>query len=100
MSTRNKRPVSFPEATKVKAGQLDEDWRTEGACRQGHDPELWYPSSTREGQVGVAICHTCPVAQVCLNYALAHDERHGTWGGFTEWQRDARFRRRALKAVV
>lgn len=98
MSTR-RRPVNFPEATTVRAGQLDEDWRTDGACRQGHDPEIWYPHNSRAAWLGVAICHTCPVRKACLEYCLAHNERNGTWGGLTEWQRDG-MRRRNLKAVM
>lgn len=89
MSLR-RRPIQFPEATLVRCGQLDEDWRTEGACRQGHDPEIWYPTNASESWLGIAICQTCPVAQKCLEYAQAHRERHGTWGGTNEWQRHQR----------
>lgn len=98
--TRKARPTTmkFPEATHIRAGQLDEDWRTEGSCRQGHDPEIWYPHNSRESWLGIAICKTCPVRRACLDYALAHRERHGTWGGFTEWQRqNSPVLRRAMK---
>lgn len=78
----------YPEATPVRCGQLDEDWRTEGACRQGHDPELWYPHNAAEARYGVTVCQHCPVQRTCLEYANAHQERHGTWGGLTEWERD------------
>lgn len=87
MTTMRRRPVHFSEATQVRCGELDEDWRTEGACRQGHDPEIWYPVTPGESWLGVAICNTCPVTQRCLEYAMAHRERNGTWGGLTEWQR-------------
>lgn len=98
--SRKARPASmkFPEATHIRAGQLDEDWRTEGSCRQGHDPEIWYPHNSRDSWLGIAICKTCPVRRACLDYALAHRERHGTWGGFTEWQRqNSPVLRRAMK---
>ena len=74
--------------TPVRCGQLDEDWRTQGLCRQGHDPEIWYPHNPHDSWLGVAICKTCPVQRTCLEYSMAHRERHGTWGGLTEWQRD------------
>lgn len=92
MSNRN----AVPPATSVKCGQLDEEWRTESACRQGHDPEIWYPTNPHDSWLGVAICKTCPVAMECLRYALAHNERYGTWGGFTEWQRS----RKLYRAVM
>ena len=82
-----RRPIQFHEATLVRCGQLDEDWRTESVCRQGYDPEIWYPLNVAESRLGVAICQTCPVIQQCLTYATAHQERHGTWGGLSEWQR-------------
>jgi WhiB family redox-sensing transcriptional regulator len=94
------RQISFPEATRVKAGQLDEDWRIDSACRQGHSPELWHPYNPTEASLGVTICQTCPVAQACLSYALAHDERYGTWGGLTEWQRNSNLRRARRKAAM
>lgn len=101
MSTPTRKRVGhFPEATRVKAGQLDEDWRTEGACRQGHDPEIWYPHNQRDAWLGVAICRTCPVRRECLEYSLAHRERHGTWGGLTEWQREAAPRAALLRRAI
>jgi WhiB family redox-sensing transcriptional regulator len=101
MNTPTRRNVHcFPEATAIRCGQLDEDWRTEGSCRQGHDPEIWYPHNAAEAWLGVAICHTCPVRTACLEYCMAHNERNGTWGGLTEWQRESHRRqlKRAAKA--
>jgi len=87
-TTLHRRPAQI-QGTAVRAGQLDEDWRTQGVCRSiEHDPEAWYPHKPQDAWLGAALCKTCPVVQQCLNYAMAHDERHGTWGGLTEWQRD------------
>lgn len=33
------------------------------------------------------ICKNCPVSVECLEYAMAHDERYGIWGGYTERER-------------
>jgi WhiB family redox-sensing transcriptional regulator len=87
LDMQRRRPIQFPEATLVRCGQLDEDWRTESVCRQGYDPEIWFPTNAIDSRLGVAICKTCPVMQECLSYATAHQERHGTWGGLSEWQR-------------
>ena len=41
-------------------------------------------SSTREAK---RVCLTCNVRGECLEYALAHDERFGIWGGLSERER-------------
>ena len=41
------------------------------------------------------VCTGCEVRAECLEYALAHDERFGIWGGLSE-----RERRRLKKAAV
>jgi WhiB family redox-sensing transcriptional regulator len=33
------------------------------------------------------VCLSCEVRQECLEYALAHDERFGIWGGLSERER-------------
>lgn len=33
------------------------------------------------------VCDGCDVRGECLEYALAHDERFGVWGGLTEAER-------------
>jgi len=71
-----------------------DDWQEEGECRQGHDPEIWYPHTPQEAWLGVAICNTCPVQVKCLEHAGLYQERFGTWGGLTEWQRNRRRQQR------
>ncbi len=64
----------------------DEDWRDRALCAQT-DPEAFFPEkggSTREAK---KICQRCPVRAECLEYALAHDERFGIWGGLSERER-------------
>ncbi len=75
---------------------LDEvsDWQERALCAQT-DPESFFPEkggSTREAK---KICVGCEVRSECLEYALAHDERFGIWGGLSE-----RERRRLKKPAV
>lgn len=61
-------------------------FRAVGLCAQT-DPELFFPEkggSTREAK---RICGRCGVKAECLEYALAHDERFGIWGGLSERER-------------
>lgn len=61
-------------------------WQARGLCAQT-DPEAFFPEkggSTREAK---KVCLTCEVRDECLEYALAHDERFGIWGGLSERER-------------
>jgi len=75
-------------------GEVDEqDWQERALCAQT-DPEAFFPEkggSTREAK---RICAGCEVRAECLEYALAHDERFGIWGGLSERER-RRLKRRA-----
>jgi WhiB family redox-sensing transcriptional regulator len=69
------------------------DWQERALCAQT-DPEAFFPEkggSTREAK---RICSGCEVRAECLEYALAHDERFGIWGGLSE-----RERRRLRRAI-
>jgi Transcription factor WhiB. len=72
----------------------EQDWQERALCAQT-DPEAFFPEkggSTREAK---RICSGCDVRAECLEYALAHDERFGIWGGLSE-----RERRRLRRAAV
>ena len=72
-------------------------WQESALCAQT-DPEAFFPEkggSTREAK---KVCQTCDVKQVCLEYALAHDERFGIWGGLSERER-RRLRRQRAQAT-
>jgi len=76
-------------------GQAEEEqeWQERALCAQT-DPEAFFPEkggSTREAK---RICSGCEVRAECLEYALAHDERFGIWGGLSERER-RRLKRRA-----
>ncbi|WP_233159958.1 WhiB family transcriptional regulator [Pseudonocardia sp. MH-G8] len=71
----------------------EQDWQERALCAQT-DPEAFFPEkggSTREAK---RICSGCEVRAECLDYALAHDERFGIWGGLSERER-RRLRRAA-----
>jgi WhiB family redox-sensing transcriptional regulator len=70
-----------------------QEWQERALCAQT-DPEAFFPEkggSTREAK---RICSGCEVRAECLEYALAHDERFGIWGGLSERER-RRLRRAA-----
>lgn len=65
---------------------VEEQWQDRALCAQT-DPEAFFPEkggSTREAK---RICLGCEVRNECLEYALAHDERFGIWGGLSERER-------------
>ncbi|GMA36494.1 WhiB family transcriptional regulator [Demequina litorisediminis] len=69
-------------------------WQERALCAQT-DPEAFFPEkggSTREAK---KVCASCDVRSECLEYALAHDERFGIWGGLSERER-RRLKRRAV----
>lgn len=64
----------------------DLGWQESALCAQT-DPEAFFPEkggSTREAR---KVCRACDVRAECLEYALAHDERFGIWGGLSERER-------------
>ncbi|TFV58667.1 WhiB family transcriptional regulator [Mycobacterium sp. PS03-16] len=78
----------------VDPGADDDQWQERALCAQT-DPEAFFPEkggSTREAK---RICQGCEVKDACLEYALAHDERFGIWGGLSE-----RERRRLKRGII
>lgn len=74
--------------------ETDEGWHERALCAQT-DPEAFFPEkggSTREAK---KVCAVCEVRAECLEYALAHDERFGIWGGLSERER-RKLKRRAV----
>jgi len=77
--------MSYADTTGVDTTQFPE-WQENALCAQT-DPEAFFPEkggSTREAK---RICVGCDVRTQCLEYALAHDERFGIWGGLSERER-------------
>ncbi|MCU4184010.1 WhiB family transcriptional regulator [Acidiferrimicrobium sp. IK] len=61
------------------------DWHHEAACAGRSN--LMYSNRPEDQPAALALCHTCPVRPRCLADALAHQERDGIWGGFTDLER-------------
>ncbi|ODQ87686.1 transcription factor WhiB [Mycolicibacterium flavescens] len=85
-----------PDPIDVTTALTPEDdlWQERALCAQT-DPEAFFPEkggSTREAK---RICQGCEVRDACLEYALAHDERFGIWGGLSE-----RERRRLKRGII
>ena len=79
---------------RIEGGAEEPEWQERALCAQT-DPEAFFPEkggSTREAK---RICSGCDVRAECLDYALAHDERFGIWGGLSERER-RRLRRPAV----
>lgn len=67
------------------------DWRAAGACVTA-DPDLFFPLSAAGAaaqQIDRArrICAGCEVLRPCLDFAVAHPEVDGIWGGTTHPER-------------
>lgn len=60
------------------------NWREGRACRMV-DPEIFF-NEADEG-LAVALCFQCPVRELCLAWAMEHNEKFGVWGGLTELER-------------
>ena len=70
------------------------DWMQKAACR-GLDPELFYPQRGITTKEAKAVCDSCEVCALCLEYALVNGEKFGIWGGLAERQRRKLRQRRA-----
>lgn len=59
-------------------------WSQHAACRTS-DPEAFFEPA----YLGAAraVCHRCPVINLCLRWALDSREAHGVWGGLTDAER-------------
>ena len=75
----------------------DTNWQRDAACATyAYVADIWYPETLDERErrhIAVAarhaklICATCDVSDQCLEYAIAHHESHGIWGGLTPDER-------------
>ncbi|MCU1645260.1 MAG: Sporulation regulatory protein WhiB [Nocardia sp.] len=72
-------------------------WREQALCAQT-DPDAFFPEVGGSGRTGKRICEGCDVRKQCLDYALAHDQRFGIWGGMTEAERRRYSQQRRLGA--
>jgi WhiB family redox-sensing transcriptional regulator len=79
------------------------DWRDDALCRS-EDPELFFPVGSGPAAQATAarakaVCRRCPVAEPCLDWALATGQDAGVWGGLDEDER-RRLRRRQRRRAA
>jgi WhiB family redox-sensing transcriptional regulator len=89
-----------PSSPATDAPALSDEWKWLGACQSESNKDLWHVNTRTEKDDAAEakrICAICPVAQQCLDYAMATKERWGIWGGLDRHQRDA-LRRRNIRA--
>jgi WhiB family redox-sensing transcriptional regulator len=61
---------------------------TNALCR-GETTSRFFPEDFESPDPGaIALCHRCEAREICLAWALSHDEV-GIWGGLTDDQRRA-----------
>lgn len=65
---------------------LPPPWTVDALCAQT-DPAAFFPSKGGSVREAKAVCAGCPVAALCLEYALENDERAGVWGSKTPAER-------------
>ena len=69
-------------------------WQERALCAQT-DPEAFFPEKGGSTRDAKKVCVGCDVRGTCLEYALAHDERFGIWGGLSERER-RKFKKEAV----
>ncbi len=74
-------------------------WMADGNCRL-HPPSTFFPSDGVGVDKARKICRDCPVATMCLEYALDERIDHGVWGGCSERERRRILKRRRDEATA
>lgn len=81
----------------IDVSEAEGDWQERAICAQT-DPEAFFPEKGASTRDAKRICSGCDVRAECLEYALAHDERFGIWGGLSE--RERRHLRRLRRGMI
>jgi WhiB family redox-sensing transcriptional regulator len=69
------------------------------ACAEGNPHMFFHPEGERgpareqRERAAVALCAVCPVVEACRAHGLSAREPYGVWGGLTESDREAIYRR-------
>ena len=82
------KPHRFPIPPVTPDPDPGDDWRARAVCTEV-TPELFFPDTSQRSQVAAAkaVCAGCPVADVCLAWALESGADYGVWGGLDEEER-------------
>lgn len=82
-----------------KALMAHYEWQRRAACADGN-PHVFFhpegergPARRRREEVAVAVCASCAVVAECRRHGLSAREPYGVWGGLTESDREAIYRR-------
>lgn len=63
------------------------EWMFDAECNDNvkYDPDLWLPEpgDSQSARLAKEICLSCPVREICLQYAIDTKEREGIWGGLS-----------------
>jgi WhiB family transcriptional regulator, redox-sensing transcriptional regulator len=78
---------------------VNTDWMARGKCKEVA-PDIFFPSDGMGVLAAQKICAECPVASMCLEYALENHIDHGVWGGCSERERRRILRRRRISSAL
>ena len=88
---------SRTDSANGSAGQAAGDFFADALCKSA-DTSVFFPVSDTFAGEAKAICAACPVAEECLEYAIATRQPDGVWGGLTSVERHRLVRRRQKMA--
>lgn len=78
---------------------MSTNWMSKGNCAD-RPPSEFFPSDGVGVDRARKVCATCPVKEVCLEYALVNRIDHGVWGGASERERRRILKRHRLAAMA
>ena len=64
----------------------DRSWMERAECK-GLDPELFFGEKGVSNEPAMRVCESCVVRELCLQWALSHNETYGIWGGTSAQER-------------
>lgn len=76
--------------------QLQPPWWHKAAACRGADTELFFLDRGKPATEAKALCSSCPVQAVCLDWALEEMVACGIFGGMNDRERRAERKRRRL----
>ncbi len=99
MDVSNITVLNRPSSKASAESELSEEWQNLARCR-GRNLEIFYPQRGVRNASAKALCQDCEVKMECLEYAIAHEERFGIWGGLSERERRKIMRERRKIATA
>lgn len=78
-------------------------WRAQASCQDMDSSRFFSPDGERgrarrrREAAAKAVCAGCPVQDECAAYAVANREPYGVWGGLSESEREAIWRRERVR---